>query len=69
MASTNDEKKESRTMHIMQNWTKYIPTEWPPPADVIPKEPEAGDYPTRREYGAAVYMRSRVMKQWKKNFG
>ncbi|CAI5704752.1 unnamed protein product [Peronospora effusa] len=53
----------------MPNWTKYVPTEWPPPADVIPKEPEEGDYPTRREYGEAVYLRSRVMKQCRKNYG
>ncbi|CAH0487168.1 unnamed protein product [Peronospora farinosa] len=69
MSSTNGEEEGRRSMQIMPNWTKYTPTVWPPPTDVVPKEPEEGDYPTHREYGAAVHLRSRVIKQWKKNFG
>ncbi|UIZ29314.1 hypothetical protein KXD40_003206 [Peronospora effusa] len=53
----------------MPNWTKCTPTEWPPPAVVVPKTPEEGDYPMHRDYGKAAHLRSRVMKQWKKNFG
>ena len=40
MASTKDEKEGSRSLQIMENWTKYTPTEWIPPADVILKEPD-----------------------------
>ena len=68
MVSTNDKKEGSRSMQIMPKWTKYTPTEWPPPADVIPKEQEIGYYRTRREIGEAVQVRSWVTKQWKKNF-
>ncbi|UIZ29250.1 hypothetical protein KXD40_003194 [Peronospora effusa] len=39
-------------------------------ATAMKKEtPEEGDYPMHRDYGKAVHLRSRVMKQWKKNFG
>ncbi|CAI5703797.1 unnamed protein product [Peronospora effusa] len=69
MATTNREEEGRRSMQIMPNWTKYTPTVWPPSTDVVPKEPEEGDYLTHREYGAAVHLRSRVIKQWKKNFG
>ncbi|UIZ24917.1 hypothetical protein KXD40_006808 [Peronospora effusa] len=52
----------------MQNWAKYVPDEWPPPDDVVPAEPKEEEYPNRREYGSAVHLRTRVMKQWKKNY-
>ncbi|CAI5718631.1 unnamed protein product [Peronospora effusa] len=67
-ASTNDEDKGAGTREIMQNWAKYVPDEWPPPDDVVPAEPKEEEYPNRREYGSAVHLRTRVMKQWKKNY-
>ncbi|CAI5718692.1 unnamed protein product [Peronospora effusa] len=68
-ASTNDEEKGAGTREIMQNWAKYGPDEWPPPDDVVPAGPkEEEEYPNRREYGSAVHLRTRGMKQLKKNY-
>lgn len=49
------------------DWTKHVPAEWPAESE-MPPVPEEAAYADRREYGAAVHLRSRILRQWKRNF-